>query len=206
MKSGQRELLPEKEKVMRVSSIVVVLASLSLIAAPAYAQLDRAVHLRAAIDGESGFRDENGKVWTPDNVGQPDGKPVAPEDRAFDPHQQVVHTPTVSIQVPEIRVVDAVPVLSRPGSAVPVVSLETPALRLANRERWVAPLILANNGERVIDAEISCRFSNERQLVEEARIQLRGIEPGQRVAAVARGPQAHLFVNTAVCAVDSPLQ
>lgn len=186
-----------------------VLAGLALIVAPVmstHARPDRTVHLHAAIDGEAGFRDENGKVWTPNNVGQPDSKPVPPEDRAFDPHRQVVHTPTASIQVPQIRVIGTVPVLSRPGSDVPVVTLETPALRLANRERWVAPLILANNGERVIDADISCRFNNDGQLVEEARIQLRGIEPGQRVTSVARGPLAQLFVNNAVCAVDSPLQ
>lgn len=64
----------------------------------------------------------------------------------------------------------------------------------------------ANNGERIIDAEVSCRFNNDGHPVEEARIPLRGVEPGQRVAAAARGPRGQIYVNDAVCAVDSPLQ
>lgn len=194
---------------MRASSIggtLILVAALAAIALPAVAQPGRAIQLRAAIDGEGGFRDENGKVWTPDNVGQPDSKPVPPEDRAFDPRRQVVHTLTVSIQVPEFRVIGTVPVLSGPGSSVPIVTLEAPSLRLDNRERWVASLVLANNGARIIDAEISCRFNNDDSAVEETKIQLRGVEPGQRVAARVRGPQGQLFVNNAVCAVDSPLQ
>jgi hypothetical protein len=191
-----------------LSKTVAILAGLATMAspvAPVMAQLDPPPP-RGAIDGAVGFRDENGKVWTPDNVGQPDTKPVPPQDRAFDPRQQVVPSPTVSIQTPDVRVVGTVPVLSRPGSSVPIVTLDAPSLRLAERERWVATLILANNGERVIDAQITCRFNNDSLLVEEAKIRLRGIEPGQRVTAPARGPQGHLYVNNAVCAVDSPLQ
>lgn len=189
----------------RAVTILVGLATVALPVAPAVAQLDR-LPPRGADDGVAGFRDEKGKVWTPDNVGQPDSKPVPPEDRAFDPRRQVVPTPTVSIQLPDVRVIGAVPVVSRPGSSVPIVTLETPSLGLADRERWVATLILANNGERVIDAQISCRFNNDGLLVEEAKIQLRGIAPGQRVEAPARGPLGSLYINNAVCAVDSPLQ
>jgi hypothetical protein len=191
-----------------LSKTVTILAGLATIALPilpALAQADR-LPPSGATDGAAGFRDEKGKVWTPDNVGQPDTKPVPPQDRAFDPRRQVVNTPTVSIQVPNVSVIGAVPVLSRPGSSVPIVTLETPSLRLVDGERWVATLILANNGERVIDAQISCRFNNDSLLVEEAKIMLRGIEPGQRVEAPARGPLGSLYVNTAVCAVDSPLQ
>jgi len=190
-----------------LSKTVTILAGLATVASPvvpALAQLDPPP--RGAIDGAAGFRDETGKVWTPDNVGQPDTKPVLPQDRAFDPRQQVVRTPTVSIQVPDVRVIGTVPVLSRPGGSVPIVTLETPSLRLVDRERWVATLILANNGERAIDAQISCRFNNDRLLVEEAKITLRGIAPGQRVEAPARGPQGQLYVDNTVCTVESPLQ
>lgn len=64
----------------------------------------------------------------------------------------------------------------------------------------------ANNGERIIDAEVSCRFNNDGHPVGEARIQPRGVEPRQRVAAIARGPCGQIYVDDAVCAVDSPLQ
>jgi hypothetical protein len=49
--------------------------------------------------------------------------------------------------------------------------------------------ILAHNGERVIDAQISGRFNNDSLLVEGARDRPRDIEPDQRVSAPARGPQ-----------------
>lgn len=188
----------------RILALLAGLATVAMPILPTFAQYDRPMQLRGG--GDIGFRDENGRIWTPDNVGQPDTKPVPPEDRAFDPRRQVVAVPDVSVQVPRLEVVGTVPIVSRPGSSVPIVTLETPSLRLIGRARWVATLLLANNGERTIDAEITCRFGNDSSLVEAAKVVLRGVEPGQRVAAVARGPSGLLYVNNAVCAVDSPLQ
>jgi hypothetical protein len=69
-----------------------VLASLIVmaVASPALAQAPRSGFDVIVSNGVPEFRDpRTGKVWTPDIVGQ-DGKPVAPDDRAFDPFAQVV--------------------------------------------------------------------------------------------------------------------
>ena len=68
---------------------IPLLCLLGLTIAPAVmAQAVKKSVEAAATTGTPEFRDpKSGMVWTPENVGQ-DGKPIGPDDKAFDPSAQ----------------------------------------------------------------------------------------------------------------------
>lgn len=160
----------------------------------------------------------------PDRVGQ-DGKPVAPEDRAFDPRAQgsrggpgttIGAAPGVVLPgqgsgtpgtvMPAWRRIGAVPMRSVPGARVPVVTLELPGLRPSADFRWQLSMALANNTSRTFDVTIGCAFKNGDRVVSELTVILRNVRGGEKVAADVDGPPTHQFIDNAPCQVISPLQ
>ncbi len=161
----------------------------------------------------------------PSRVGQ-DDKPVAPEDRAFDPRQQgrggapgggttIGAAPGVvlpgqsqgpSTVEPQWRRVGAVPMRSAPGTQIPVVTLELPGLRPGPDYRWQLSMVLANNTSRMFDVTIACTFNNGDRKVNDTTVILRNVRGGEKVAAEIAGPPTGQFVDNAPCRVVSPLQ
>jgi hypothetical protein len=152
-------------------------------------------------------------------VGQ-DDKPVAPEDRAFDPRAQggapgstIGAAPGVVLPgqgpatvEPQWRRIGAVPMRSVPGSQVPVVTLELPGLRPGSDYRWQLSMTLANNTPRTFDVTIGCTFNNGTRPVNELTVILRNVRGGEKVGTEIAGPPTSQFVDNAPCRVISPLQ
>lgn len=157
------------------------------------------------------FRDPaTGRVYDPAKVGQPDDKPVPPEDRAFDPRAQgrgtaVGSGPVAQRQIEaRTRVIGTVPKVSGPGSNVPLVALEIPSLQIGPQGRWVLQMNLANNSGQPFDASVACSFRNGDRSVDEVLVSLRGVRGGDKVTTEVTGPAAQVYVDNAPCIVRSP--
>ena len=160
------------------------------------------------------FRDPaTGRVYNPDNVGQPADKPVPPEDRAFDPRAQgrtTIGAPPGSgparprtIEA-RTRPIGTVPQVSGPNSSVPLVALEIPSLRIGAQGRWVLQMNLANNSSQPFDAAVACSFRNGERSVDDVLVWLRGVRGGEKVTTEVSGPAAQIFVDNAPCTVRTP--
>ncbi len=157
------------------------------------------------------FRDPaTGRVYEPGKVGQPDDKPVPPEDRAFDPRAQGRGAPSGSGPAAQraiearTRVIGTVPKVSGPGSNVPLVALEIPSLQIGPQGRWVLQMNLANNSGQPFDASVACSFRNGDRTVDEVLVTLRGVRGGDKVTTEVTGPAAQVYVDNAPCIVRSP--
>lgn len=157
------------------------------------------------------FRDPvTGRVYEPGKVGQPDDKPVPPEDRAFDPRAQGRGAPPGSgpaaprVIEARTRVIGTVPKVSGPGSNVPLVALEIPSLQIGPQGRWVLQMNLANNSGQPFDASVACSFRNGDRSVDEVLVALRGVRGGDKVTTEVTGPAAQVYVDNAPCIVRAP--
>jgi len=160
------------------------------------------------------FRDPvTGRVYDPSKVGQPDDKPVAPEDRAFDPRAQGRGTigapPGSGPAAPRLieartRVIGTVPKISGPGSSVPLVGLEIPSLHVGPQGRWILQMNFANNSGQPFDALVACSFRNGERSVDDVLISLRGVRGGDKVTTEVTGPAAQVYVDNAPCTVRTP--
>src|SRR6266851_472085 len=148
-----------------------------------------------ATPGQTQFRDpKTGQIWTPETVSQ-DGKPINPEDRAFDPQSQSVVRGT-SVQTPAVSVMGSVPITA--GPTMPIATIDDASLSVIPGQRWRVVLYLNNNSAGTINPAIDCRFTNAGRPVEEVRANLPPVTAGQRVGTTIYGPQANLFVDRAV--------
>jgi hypothetical protein len=185
-------------------SFPTVLASLIVmaVASPTLAQAPRSGFDVIVSNGVPEFRDpKTGKVWTPDIVGQ-DGKPVAPDDRAFDPLAQVAAVEGIIEQQVRGRPVGTVPITA--GPTVPVVDIEAAQLRALPGQRWQVVLYLDNNSGNPVNPVIDCIFMNAGNKVSETRAHVSPTDPGIRVGLVIYGPRTEVFVDHATCRVVSP--
>jgi hypothetical protein len=106
----------------------------------------------SATTGLPEFRDpKTGRVWTPENVGQ-GGKPILPEDHAFDPTNQSGAL-TLILQKAIAKPVGSVPVSA--GATVPVVNMENTSLPAVPGQRWQLATYLNNNGGQAVDPSSS---------------------------------------------------
>lgn len=155
----------------------------------------------AATTGVPEFRDpKSGMVWTPENVGR-DGKPVLPEDKAFDPAAQSAPLQLV-LQKATARPVGTVPVTA--GPTVPIVVMENTTLRAVPGQRWQLVMYLNNNSNQAIDPVLECRFTNAGNLVSATQVQVSRIGPGVRAGVAVAGPRIQYFVDRASCKVTAP--
>ena len=129
--------------------------------------------------------------------------PSRPEDRAFDPSTQIVPL-RAAIQRPRLRMIGVVPITSGLGSPVPILTLETPALRRTQEQRWVTDMVAANNSSLTLTPEIRCTFLNGERPVEIVTAFLDGLGPGQKVYFNIFGPPGEIFVDLARCEMVSP--
>ena len=188
---------------VRGISMLPLLAALTFIALPVVAQPRAPVTAAAEPNNaEPSFRDpKTGKVWTPDNVGE-DGKPVSPQDRAFDPASQAVENQQVYQQQAKMQVVGTVPI--NPSAHVPLVEIDNPSLRVQAGARWRVVLYLQNNTVSPLTPSLLCRFTNGGKLVLASYILVDPVLGGQRVGLSFAGPPSHIFVDGVSCAVASP--
>jgi len=183
---------------------VLPLVAAVTLAAPALAQLPRTPVTVAAEPNnkEPSFRDpKTGQVWTPENVGE-DGKPVAPQDRAFNPAGQAVANQQVLQQEAKVHTVGTVPITA--GPTVPLVAIDNPALRVIPGGRWRLVIYLQNNSGSTLAPSLLCRFTNGGKLVLATYVTTRPLTGGERVGLSIAGPPAYDFVDSATCAVTQP--
>jgi len=182
-----------------------LLAVISLASWPALAQLPRTPVTAApqpASANEPSFRDpKTGQVWTPENVGQ-DGKPVSPQDRAFNPSGQAASNQSVYQQQARVRPIGTVPITA--GPTVPLVNIDNAALRVRPGARWSVVLYLQNNSASTLAASLDCRFTNSGKLVLDSYITVPPVGAGQRVGLSFAGPPSELYVDNVSCQVVSP--
>jgi hypothetical protein len=184
--------------------LLQLLAAVAFTACQVAAQQPRPTVTAApdAQNAEPSFRDpKTGKVWTPENVGE-DGKPVAPQDRAFDPSGQAVENQQVYQQQAKVQVVGTVPVNTSP--TVPLVDIDNPSLRVQAGLRWRMVLYLQNNTASPLSPSLMCRFTNGGQLVLASYITVPPVLGGQRVGLSFAGPPKSFYVDNASCSVISP--
>jgi hypothetical protein len=154
-----------------------------------------------ATTGALEFRDpKTGQVWTPENVGQ-DGKPIGPDDRAFDPRAQDAPLQAV-FQKSVAKPVGSVPITA--GPTVPIVELQNLALRVTPGKRWHVAMYINNNSGNAVDPVVECRFSNHGHPVTLTRATLSRVGPGVRAGFTVAGPRAEIFVDKANCTVVTP--
>ena len=168
----------------------------------------------ATAQGGGQVRDpRTGTVWTPqpsavdtrldhDNWREPAGQLPTPADRAFDPQAQVAVAQPLSVQRPQVIALGTVPIAA--GPTVPVVTLEGPSLQAVPGQTWLTVLYLSNNSAGPADAQVGCTFTNGGRAVQEARIVVPTVAPGQRVGFPVYGPRTDLFVDRVLCRVLSP--
>jgi len=189
---------------LAASSVLLPLSLLFAVDA-AQAQQDRPFMLggqQAPMPSGPAFRDpKTGQVWTPDNVSQ-DGKPVAPEDRAFDPSGQVVHAGPVSEQHAEIERLGTVPITA--GAAVPLVEIDSPRLRVMDAKRWRVAMFLQNNSANVYSPVLACRFFNGEKTVMDTRVLVPSTQGGERLGLSFHGPAADIYVDRVSCRIITP--
>jgi hypothetical protein len=155
----------------------------------------------AATTGPFEFRDpKTGRVWTPENVGQ-DGKPIGPDDHAFDPRAQSAPLQAV-LQKSVAKPVGSVPITA--GPTVPIAELQNLALRVMPGKRWQVAMYINNNSGNAINPVVECRFTNHGQPVTLTRATLTQVGPGVRAGFAVAGPRAEIFVDKANCTIASP--
>jgi hypothetical protein len=155
----------------------------------------------AATTGSPEFRDpKTGQVWTPETVSQ-DGKPIGPDDKAFDPRGQSAPMQAV-VQKATPRPVGSVPITA--GPTVPIVNMENPALRAVPGQRWQVVMYLNNNSGNPVAPVVDCQFTNHGQPVSDTRAQVGQLGPGVRAGIAVMGPRVEFFVDRATCNVVSP--
>ena len=182
------------------SKIFACVLSLAYVAT-ASAQAPRSTLDASTTPGAPEFRDpKTGQVWTPETVGQ-DGKPVDPDDKAFDPSAQ--NAPTM---VAEQRVrgkpVGTVPITA--GPTVPIVAMDGASLRVVPGQRWQAVMYLDNNSGNTVNPVIECRFTNAGTAVMNTRALVQPTAAGLRQGLVIQGPRSNIFVDRVSCQVASP--
>lgn len=187
---------------MKKSLTTVSLCLIGMTLAPAaLAQAAKGSLDVAATTGTPEFRDpKTGMVWTPENVGQ-GGKPILPEDRAFDPASQSAPAQGV-LQRAMARPVGSVPITA--GPTVPIVNMENAMLRAVPGQRWQVVMYLSNNSGSPIEPVVQCRFTNGGNLVTDTQATISQIGPGVRAGVAVMGPRVNYFVDKASCLVMSP--
>jgi hypothetical protein len=151
--------------------------------------------------GEQEFKDpKTGQVWTPETVGQ-DGKPLKPDDKAFDPQAQ-----NVPLQIAEQHVrgrpVGTVPITA--GPTVPIIVMDNASLRAVPGQRWQVVLYLDNNSGNSVAPVVECVFTNAGKPVMDTRAIADSIGPGVRQGLLIYGPRVDVFVDRSSCRVVSP--
>ena len=187
---------------MNRSLTTLSLCLLGVTLAPAvHAQATKSAVDVAATTGVPEFRDpKSGMVWTPENVGQ-GGKPVLPEDKAFDPTNQ--NTPVQgALQRATARPVGSVPITA--GPTVPIVTMEVPQLRAVPGQRWQLVAYLNNNSGNPVEPVVECRFTNGGNLVTGTRAMVSQMGAGVRAGIAVLGPRVSYHVDKASCQVVSP--
>jgi hypothetical protein len=187
---------------MNRSLRTALLCLLSMTIAPAVtAQAVKSSVEAAATTGAPEFRDpKSGMIWTPENVGQ-DGKPIGPDDKAFDPLSQ--NAPRqLALQKAIAKPVGSVPITA--GPTVPIVNLEIATLQAVPGQRWQAIMYIANNSGNPIDPVIECHFTNHGQPVSDTRATVSQLGSGVRAGLVVVGPRIEIFVDRVRCQVISP--
>jgi len=187
---------------MNRSLTVVSICLVSMTLAPAaLAQAAKSSVEVAATTGVPEFRDpKTGTVWTPENVGQ-GGKPILPEDHAFDPTAQSAPTQLV-LQKAIAKPVGTVPVTA--GPTVPILNMESTMLRAVPGQRWQVIMYLNNNSNQPVNPVIECRFTNAGNLVTATRAEVSQLGPSVRAGLSIAGPRVQYFVDKASCQVTSP--
>lgn len=184
----------------RVLAVSVCLISMML--APAVsAQPAKSSAQVAATTGAFEFKDpKTGRIWTPENVGQ-DGRPIAPDDRAFDPRDQSAPLQAV-MQRSVAKPVGSVPITA--GPTVPIVELQNLTLRVMPGQRWQVAMYINNNSANAVEPVVECRFTNHGQPVTLTRATLSQVGPGVRAGFTVSGPRAEIFVDSVNCTVVTP--
>jgi hypothetical protein len=184
-----------------VPKVLIGLVAMT-VAQAALAQATRSSVDIAASTGTPEFKDpKTGQIWTPETVSQ-DGRPLTgPDDKAFDPSAQNVPATMVEQRV-RGRPVGTVPVTA--GPTVPIVVMDSAALRAVPGQRWQAVLYLDNNSGSPVDPVIECGFTNGGNLVMNARAIVQQTGPGVRQGLVIYGPRTDVFVDRVSCRVASP--
>jgi hypothetical protein len=132
------------------------------------------------------FKDpKTGQVWTPKTVGQ-DGRPVGPDDKAFDPKAQNVPLKSHDQTVRGKPVGDA-PLTA--GARIANVTMDNASLRAVPGQRWQVVMYLNSNSGNPV--------WNTRATVQETG-------GGARQGLVIYGPRADVFVDRAACQVTAP--
>jgi hypothetical protein len=171
------------------------------VASAALAQAPRSNVEVIVSKGMPEFRDpKTGQVWTPENVGQ-GGKPIAPDDKAFDPQAQNVPL-QMAIQYVPGRPVGTVPITA--GPTVPIVVMDNATLQAVPGKRWQVVLYLDNNSGNAVSPVIECAFTNAGKPVMNTRAMVDPIGPGVRAGLVIYGPRIDVFVDRSSCRVASP--
>jgi hypothetical protein len=194
-------LVPQELAMNRpVAAVSICLMAMTLASAALAQAAKRSVEVTPTT-GPFEFRDpRTGQVWTPETVGQ-DGKPINPEDRAFDPTAQSAPLQAV-IQKATARPVGSVPITASP--TVPIAELQNLSLRVVPGQRWQLALYINNNSGNPIDPVLECRFLNHGQPVTYTRAVLSRVGPGVRAGIQVAGPRAEIFVDKANCEIVSP--
>jgi hypothetical protein len=187
---------------MKTSLMVASLCLVSMPLAPTVqAQGAKSSFEVTATTGVPEFRDpKTGMVWTPENVGQ-GGKPILPEDHAFDPAAQSAPLQVV-LQTATAKPVGAVPVTA--GPTVPIINMENTMLRAVPGQRWQVIAYLNNNSNQAVDPVVMCRFTNHGNLVTATQVQVSRLGPSVRAGISILGPRVNYFVDKASCQVTAP--
>jgi hypothetical protein len=150
-----------------MTSSLLSLCLVGMTLAPAvFAKATKSSVVVAATTGSPEFRDpRTGQVWTPETVGQ-DGRPIGPEDAAFNPRAQAAPMQTV-LQKATARPVGQVPFTA--GTAVPVVSMGNAMSSAVPGQRWQVVMYPNNNSGNPIDPVVDCRFTNAGNAVMDTR-------------------------------------
>lgn len=186
---------------MNRSMMAISLCLAATALAPAVqAQVKSSVDVTAST-GVPEFRDpKSGMVWTPENVGQ-GGKPILPEDHAFDPTGQSGPLQIVA-QRATARPVGAAGAVA--GPTVPIVNMESTQLRAVPGQRWQLIAYLNNNSNQPVNPVLDCRFTNAGNVVTATRVDVSTIGPNVRAGIAIMGPRVNFFVDKASCQVTSP--
>lgn len=184
-----------------ILAILACLVGTAATVPAALAQAARSSVDAAASSGVPEFRDpKTGQVWTPETVGQ-DGRPIGPDDKAFNPQAQNVPV-VVAEQRVRGRPVGMVPITA--GPTVPLVAMDGATLRAVPGQRWQAVMYLDNNSGNPVDPVIECRFTNGGTTVMDTRAVVQQTGPGVRQGLMIYGPRTDVFVDRVLCRVTAP--
>jgi hypothetical protein len=180
---------------------LLVLGSVFAFGAAA-AMAQTSVNAVVSPTGTMEFRDQTtGKTWTPGDVSK-DARPIASEDRAFDPRTQATMTDGVVVQRPTMHLLGLVPITAGPN--MPIVSIDNPNLQAIPGQRWMTALYLTNNSIEPVQAVLGCQVSNGDRVVEETRVMVPTIGSGERWGVSMYGPPTDVFVDRVTCRVVTP--